>query len=62
MRTLTAYGIGAVTVLANLNRIARLVGSPRQQHDLNVFSAGFVLGVLGTCISAYVMGYRRLEP
>jgi hypothetical protein len=59
MRSLTAYGIGVVTVLANLNRIARVVGSPRQQHDLNVFSAGFVLGVLGTCIAAYLNGYRK---
>jgi len=41
MRTLTAYGIGVVIVLAILNGIAWLVGSPRL-HGLNVFSAGFV--------------------
>jgi len=46
MRTLTAYGIGVVIVLAILNGIAWLVGSPRL-HGLNVFSAGFVLGMLG---------------
>ena len=59
MRTLTAYGIGVVIVLAILNGIAWLVGSPRL-HGLNVFSAGFVLGMLGTCISAYLNGYRKV--
>jgi hypothetical protein len=59
MRTLTAYGIGVVIVLALLNGIAWQAGSPRL-HSLNVFSAGFVLGVLGTCIAAYLYGYRRL--
>jgi hypothetical protein len=59
MRTLTAYGIGVVVVLAVLNAIAWQTGTPRL-HSLNVFSAGFVLGVLGTCISAFVNGYRRV--
>jgi len=59
MRTLTAYGIGVVIVLAILNGIAWLVGTPRL-HGLNVFSAGFVLGVLGTYISAWLNGYRRV--
>src|SRR5262249_8000697 len=59
MRTLIAYGIGVVIVLAILNGIAWLVGSPRL-HSLNVFSAGFVLGMLGTCISAYLNGYRKV--
>jgi len=59
MRTLTAYGIGVVIVLAILNGIAWLVGSLRL-HGLNVFSAGFVLGMFGTCISAYLNGYRRV--
>jgi hypothetical protein len=58
MRTLTAYAIGVVIVLAVLNGIAWQTGTPRL-HSLNVFSAGFVLGVLGTCISAFVNGYRR---
>jgi hypothetical protein len=59
MRTLTAYGIGVVVVLAVLNGIAWQAGMP-QLHDLNVLSAGFVLGVLGTYISAWVNGYRRV--
>jgi hypothetical protein len=37
MRTLTAYGIGVIIVLAILNGIAWLVGTPRL-HGLNVFS------------------------
>jgi hypothetical protein len=59
MRTLTAYGIGVVIVLAVLNGIAWQAGMPRL-HSLNVFSAGFVLGVLGTSIAAFVYGYRRV--
>jgi hypothetical protein len=59
MRTLTAYGIGVVIVLAVLNGIAWQVGKP-PLHDLNVFSAGFVLGVLGTYIAAFLYGYRRV--
>ncbi len=59
MRTLTAYGIGVVIVLAVLNGIAWQAGMP-WLHSLNVFSAGFVLGVLGTYISAFVNGYRRI--
>ncbi len=58
MRTLTAYGIGVVIVLAVLNGIAWMAGAPRL-HGLNVFSAGFALGVLGTSISAWFNGYRR---
>ena len=46
MRTITAYGIGVIIVLAILNGIFWLVGSPRL-HSLNVFSAGCVLGMLG---------------
>ena len=59
MRTLTAYGIGVVIVLAILNGIAWLVGAPRL-HSINVFSAGFVLGMVGMYISAWVNGYRRV--
>lgn len=59
MRTLTAYGIGVVIVLAMLNGIAWKAGAPRL-HGLNVFSAGFALGVLGTYISAWLYGYRRI--
>ena len=59
MRTLTAYGIGVVIVLAALNGIAWQIGTPRL-HNINVFSSGFVLGVLGTYIAASVYGYRRV--
>ena len=59
MRTLTAYGIGVVTVLALLNGIAWQIGTPRL-HNMNVLSAGFVLGMLGTTIAASVYGYRRV--
>jgi hypothetical protein len=58
MRTLTAYGIAVVIVLAILNGIFWLVGKP-QLHDLNIFSAGFVLGMLGMYIAAWLYGYRR---
>ena len=59
MRTLTAYGIGVVIVFAVLNGVAWQTGMPRL-HSLNVFSAGFVLGVLGTYIAAYLYGYRKV--
>jgi len=58
MRTLTAYGIGVVIVFALINGIAWQVEAPRL-HSLNVFSAGFVLGMLGTSIAAYLYGYRK---
>jgi hypothetical protein len=59
MRTLTAYGIGVVIVLAILNGVVWQAGMPRL-HSLNVFSAGFVFGVLGTYIAAWLYGYRRI--
>ena len=59
MRTLTAYGIGVVIVLAVLNGMAWRAGNPRL-HEINVFSAGFVLGCLGTYIAAWLYGYRRV--
>ena len=59
MRTLTAYGLGVVIVLAVLNAFAWQAGMPRL-HSVNVFSAGFALGMLGTCIAAFVYGYRRV--
>jgi hypothetical protein len=58
-RTLTGYGIAVIIVLAILNGIAWLVETPRL-HGLNVFSAGFVLGMLGMYISAWLNGYRRV--
>ena len=61
MRTLTAYGIGVVIVLAVLNGAAWQAGMPQFRfHSLNVFSAGFALGVLGTYIAAFLYGYRRV--
>jgi hypothetical protein len=59
MRTITAYGIAVVIVLAILNAIVWRAGTPRL-HELNVFSAGFILGMLGMYISAWVNGYRRV--
>ena len=59
MRTLSAYGIGVVIVLAVLNGLVWLAGTPKL-HNINVFSAGFVLGVFGTYIAAWVYGYRRV--
>jgi hypothetical protein len=59
MRTLTGYGIGVVIVLAMLNGIAWQAGTPRL-HNINVFSAGFVLGMLGMYIAAWIYGYRRI--
>lgn len=59
MRTLTAYAIGVVTVLAILNCMAWLLGTPRL-HNLNIFSAGFVLGMLGMYLAAHLYGYRRV--
>ena len=59
MRTLTAYGIGVIIVLAVLNGIAWRAGMPRL-HGLNVFSAGFLIGMLGTSLAAFLYGYRRV--
>jgi hypothetical protein len=59
MRTLPGYGIGVVIVLAVLNAIAWRAGTPRL-HSINVFSAGFALGMLGTSLAAFLYGYRRI--
>ena len=59
-RTLTGYGIAVVIVLAALNGITWFVGNSRL-HDLNVFSAGFVLGMLGMYIAARLYGYRQVN-
>lgn len=58
MRTITAYGIGVIIVLAILNGIIWLRGDPRL-HEVNVFSAGFILGMLGMYLAAWLYGYRR---
>jgi hypothetical protein len=59
MRTLTAYWIGVVIVLAVLNFASWMAGSPRL-HNLNIFSAGFILGALGMYIAAWLYGYRKM--
>ena len=59
MRTLTSYGIAVIIVFAVLNSIAWSAGTPRL-HDLPVFSAGFVLGMLGMYIAAWLYGYRKV--
>jgi len=59
MRTLTAYGIGVIIVLVILNGVEWLIGVP-WLRDLNIFSAGFVLGMIGTRIAAYLYGYRKV--
>ncbi len=59
MGTLTGYWIGVVIVLAILNGIAWRTGAPRL-HNINVFSAGFVLGALGMYIAAWLYGYRKV--
>jgi len=59
-RTLTGYGISVVIVLAIVNGIVWLMGSPLL-HDLNVFSAGFVLGMPGMYIAAWLYGYRQVN-
>jgi hydrogenase/urease accessory protein HupE len=58
MRTLTAYGIGVIIVFAILNGVAWQTGTPRL-HNINVFSAGFILGMLGTCLAGFLYGYRQ---
>jgi hypothetical protein len=58
MRTITAYGIAVIIVFAILDGTAWLTGSHRL-HDLAVFSAGFILGMLGMYIAAWLYGYRR---
>ena len=58
-RTLTGYGIAVIIVFAVLNSIAWWTGRP-PLHELNVFSAGFVLGMLGMYIAAWLYGYRQV--
>jgi hypothetical protein len=59
MRTLTAYGIAVVIVLAILNGITWSIGSYRL-HGINIFSAGFVVGMLGMYLAAWLYGYRQI--
>ena len=59
MRTLYSYGIAVVFVLILLNGGFWLAGKP-QLRDLNIVSAGFVLGMLGMYIAARLHGYRQM--
>ena len=60
MGTLTGYGIAVVIVLSLLNGMAWLAANPRL-YGVNVFSAGFVLGMLGMYIAAWLYGYRKVN-
>jgi hypothetical protein len=59
MRTLTSYGIACAIVLAILNGVAWRAGAP-WLYGLNVFSIGFVMGLLGMYIAAWLYGYRQV--
>lgn len=58
-QTLTGYGIAVILVLAALNGILWLVWDPSRVQRVNVFSAGFILGMLGMYIAAWLYGYRK---
>jgi formate hydrogenlyase subunit 3/multisubunit Na+/H+ antiporter MnhD subunit len=59
MRTITGYGSAVIIILAILYGIAWLRGDPRLRVQ-TVFSAGFVLGMLGMYILAWLNGYRQV--
>jgi hypothetical protein len=59
MHTVTAYGIAVVIVFAILNAIAWAENVPGL-HNFNIFSAGFILGMLGMYIAAWLYGYRQV--
>jgi hypothetical protein len=59
MRTLTLYGIAVIVVLAIINGLAWASATPRL-HALNLFSAGFTLGMIGMYLSAWLHGYRQV--
>jgi hypothetical protein len=59
MRTLTSYGIAVILVLAALNGVGWLAWSAPRAHNLNVFSAGFIFGMLGMYIAAWLYGYHK---
>jgi hypothetical protein len=61
MRKLTRYGIAVTLVPAALKGIVWLVGNPPRMHAAYVFSAGFILGMLGMYISAWLNGYRQVD-
>jgi len=55
---LTAHGIVVVIVLTILNGIAWLVGRPHSPQLVGLFqvSLGYVLGMLGTSLWAFLYG------
>jgi hypothetical protein len=59
MHTLIGYGIAVIVVLAVLNGIVWLMGTPPRLRNLWVFSAGFILGMLGMYIAAVLYGYHQ---
>jgi hypothetical protein len=59
MRTLTSYGIAVILVFAALNGIRWLAGNPPRLHGLDIFSAGFILGMFGMYIAAWLYGYHK---
>jgi hypothetical protein len=59
MRTLTSYGIAVILVFALLNGIRWLAGNPPRLQSLPVFSAGFLLGMLGMYAAAWLYGYHK---
>jgi hypothetical protein len=61
MRTLTAYGVGVLIVLTIVNGLAWLLGGTLRFHNISVFSAGFILGMLGMYTAAHLYGYRRVR-
>jgi hypothetical protein len=61
MRTLTAYLIGVLIVLAIGNGLAWSIGGLPKLHAMVIFSAGFLLGATGMYIAAHVYGYKRMQ-
>jgi len=59
MRTLTGYGIAVFVIFAVLNVAAWATGNSRT-HDFAMFSAGFILGMLGMYLAANIYGYHKL--
>jgi hypothetical protein len=55
-----SYCASGSTISAMPPHHAHGAHSPKQ-HDLGVFSAGFVLGALGMYIAAWLYGYRRVQ-
>jgi hypothetical protein len=60
VRTLTGYGIAVIVVFAVLNGMAWRAGLPRL-YGLNIFSAGFILGMAGMYLAAWLYGYRQVR-